>query len=121
MPRPEDFDILPDLHKLISSVARPDNRDAHLDQSQTPSQAKGDGEKLRVEDVPEQAATVRGKIHRARAAVMALPDMDRSLEDQQEEMADLEAHIARLKATLHGLGQPTNGRFDQDEDSSMTG
>jgi hypothetical protein len=50
---------------------------------------------------------------------MALPDVDRTCEDQEEEIEYLEARIARLKASLGELGRPAAGPEDGDE--SMTG
>jgi cell division septum initiation protein DivIVA len=50
---------------------------------------------------------------------MALPDVDRSCEDQEEEIEDLEARIARLKASLRELGRPV--AEVEDGDQSMTG
>jgi len=40
--------------------------------------------------------------------VLALPEMDRTCEDQQDELEDLEARIAGLKAALSELGRPTS-------------
>jgi cell division septum initiation protein DivIVA len=65
------------------------------------------------------ANDIRLKIHKARRAVMALPDVDRSCEDQEEEIEDLEARIARLKASLRELGRPVAEA--EDGDQSMTG
>lgn len=59
------------------------------------------------------------KIQKARRAVLALPDVDRTCEDQDEEIDDLEARIARLKASLRELGRPV--AEPEDEDQSMTG
>jgi hypothetical protein len=50
---------------------------------------------------------------------MALPDVDRSCEDQEEEIEDLEARIAILKSSLKELGRPAAG--PEDGDQSMTG
>jgi cell division septum initiation protein DivIVA len=52
---------------------------------------------------------------------MNLPDIDRTCEDQEEEIEDLEARIARLKASLAELGRPTTQAEDGDGDQSMTG
>lgn len=50
-----------------------------------------------------------------------LPGIDRTCEDQEDEIEDLEMRIARLKASLRGLGQPTAQAEDGDGDQSMTG
>lgn len=55
--------------------------------------------------------------------MLALPEMDRTCEDQQDELEDLEARIAGLKAALSELGRPTSqAEHDHgDGDQSMTG
>lgn len=65
------------------------------------------------------ATEVKLKLQRARTAVMALPDIDRTCEDQQDEIEYLEARIERLKASLQQLGQPA--READDGDQSMMG
>ena len=50
---------------------------------------------------------------------MALPDIDRSIEDQQDEIDFLEARIAKLKAALHELARPSQEA--EDGDQTMTG
>ena len=37
-------------------------------------------------------------------AVLGLPDVDRTCEEQQEEIDELEERVARLKGILKGLG-----------------
>jgi hypothetical protein len=49
---------------------------------------------------------------------MALPDIDRSCEDQQDEIEYLEARIASQKAALQGLGRLA---VEENGDHSMTG
>lgn len=66
--------------------------------------------------------------------MLALPDIDRTCEDQQEEIDDLEERIASMKKVLRGLGQPFNEptpagdvshskveEMDEDNDMSMVG
>jgi hypothetical protein len=62
---------------------------------------------------------VKLKLQRARTAVMALADIDRTCEDQQDEIEYREARIEKLKAALQQLGQPV--RDAEDGDQSMTG
>ncbi|KAH8727088.1 hypothetical protein GQ44DRAFT_704505 [Phaeosphaeriaceae sp. PMI808] len=58
-------------------------------------------------------------MQKARRAVLALPDVDRTCEDQEEEIEYLEASITRLKASLRELAQPPTDLEDQDQ--SMVG
>jgi hypothetical protein len=110
LPSPATFDILPDLHKLLKRL---------LDTAPTPAPAQvGADGPLEIQHVATAATEIRLKIQRAQRAVMALPEIDRTCEDQEEEIEDLEARIARLKASLRELGRPTD---TADEDQRMTG
>lgn len=111
LPTPTTFDILPDLHKLLKRLL--DTAPAPV-----PSQSASDGP-LEIQHVATAASDVRLKLQRAQRAVMALPEIDRTCEDQEEEIEDLEARIARLKASLRELGRPTETA--EDADQRMTG
>lgn len=115
LPYPATFDVLPDLHKLLSRLINTSAQPpAH---TPTPNEPSGDGP-LEIQHLATAATALKLKISKARRAVMALPDMDRTCEDQQEEIEYLEARIARQKAALQGLGQP---EAEADGDHSMTG
>ncbi|KAJ4984088.1 hypothetical protein SVAN01_10444 [Stagonosporopsis vannaccii] len=107
LPPPTAFDILPDLHQLLKRL---------LDTAPTsaPSQSAADGP-LEIQHVATAATDVRLKIQKAQRAVMALPEIDRTCEDQEEEIEDLEARIVRLKASLRELGRPTETTDDGDQ------
>lgn len=111
LPPPTTFDILPDLHKLLKRL---------VDTASTPVSAQtGVDSSLEIQHVAIAAADIRLKIQRAQRAVMALPEIDRTCEDQEEEIEDLELRIARLKASLQELGRPTDNTEDRDQ--RMTG
>jgi hypothetical protein len=116
IPPPSTFDILPDLHKLLKRLLEAPTQPPAA--TPTPAQLSADGP-LEIQHVATAANDVRLKIQKARRAVMALPDVDRTCEDQEEEIEHLEARIARLKASLGELGRPVTGPEDRDE--SMTG
>lgn len=111
MPPPADFDFLPDLHRLLTRLTAPPSLPAA-----TPSQQTNDKDgPLEIQQLTAEANAIRRKILLARDKVMPLPDMDRTIEDQDEEIKHLEARITRLKTMLQALGQ------GQAEDTSMTG
>lgn len=111
LPPPTTFDILPDLHKLLKRLL-------DTSPSPAPAQAGADGP-LEIQHVATAATDIRLKIQRAQRAVMAVPEIDRTCEDQEEEIEDLEARIARLKASLRELGRSTDAADDGDQ--RMTG
>lgn len=111
LPPPTTFDILPDLHSLLKRLIDPAPPSAS-------TQPGADGP-LEIQHVATAATDVRLKLQRARRAVLALPEIDRTCEDQEEELEDLEARIARLKASLRELGRPAGAADDGDQ--RMTG
>ncbi|KAJ4338005.1 hypothetical protein N0V95_008178 [Ascochyta clinopodiicola] len=113
LPPPTTFDILPDLHKLLKRLL-----DTAPAPAPTQTSAGADGP-LDIQHVATAATDIRLKMQRAQRAVMALPELDRTCEDQEEEIEDLEARIARLKASLRELGRPTDTAEDRDQ--RMTG
>lgn len=113
LPPPTTFDVLPDLHNLLKRLIDPTPTPA-------PTQLGADGP-LEIQHVATAATDVRLKLQRARRAVLALPEIDRTCEDQAEEIEDLEARIARLKASLRELGRPTGTAADDEGDQRMTG
>lgn len=115
IPPPSTFDVLPDLHKLLKRLLETPAQPAA---TPTPAQLSVDGP-LEVQHVATAANDIRLKIQKARRAVMILPDVDRTCEDQDEEIEDLKARIAHLKASLKELGRPVADT--EDGDQSMTG
>ncbi|KAJ5493027.1 hypothetical protein N7539_001773 [Penicillium diatomitis] len=59
---------------------------------------------LNVKDLPTATSSVKVRIQKARAVVEALPDVDRSVEEQQAEITELEDRIARLHAVISDFG-----------------
>lgn len=116
LPPPSTFDILPDLHKLLKRLLETPTQAPAA--TPTPAQLSADGP-LEIQHVATAANDIKLKIQKARKAVMALPDIDRTCEDQEDEIEDLEARIARLKASLQELSRPANEGDDGDQ--SMTG
>ncbi|CAO2656114.1 Nn.00g049170.m01.CDS01 [Neocucurbitaria sp. VM-36] len=118
LPPPSTFDVLPDLHKLLKRLLETSAQPP----AATPSSAQppADGP-LDIQHVASAANDIRLKIQKARRAVLALPDIDRTCEDQEDEIEDLEARIARLKASLRELGRPSTEPEEGDGDQSMTG
>lgn len=122
LPPPSTFDVLPDLHKILSRLLQVSPPAPNPGGAATPGQPSADGP-LEIEQVASATAEVKLKLQRAQKAVMALPDIERTCEDQQDEIAHLEARIESLRASLRRLGQPTADQPDgqDDGDQSMTG
>jgi hypothetical protein len=116
LPAPSTFDVLPDLHKLLKRLL--DTALQPPAATPTSSQSAADGP-LEIQHVATAANEIRLKIQKARRAVVALPEVDRTWEDQEEEIEELEARITKMKASLRELGRPSADA--EDADQSMTG
>ncbi|KAJ5661318.1 uncharacterized protein N7484_000690 [Penicillium longicatenatum] len=59
---------------------------------------------LDVKDLPTQTSSVKIRIQKARAVVEGLPDVQRSVDEQQREIAELEDRVARLRSVIADFG-----------------
>jgi hypothetical protein len=57
-----------------------------------------------VKDLPTQTSSVKIRIQKARAVVEGLPDVQRSVDEQQREIAELEDRVARLRSVIADFG-----------------
>lgn len=122
-PSPQTFDIIPPLHglllRLLSSTATGPSDgtrvgEPNLSQSQDQQQpvpahsetaALGNAPPpLDVKDLPTEASSVKIRIQKAQAVVEGLPDVHRSVEDQEQEIGELEGRIAKLKSAISDFG-----------------
>ncbi|OAX78356.1 hypothetical protein ACJ72_07338 [Emergomyces africanus] len=56
-----------------------------------------------------EASAVKIRVQKAKAAVEALPDMERGVAEQEEEIADLEERIERLRGVIREFGRRSKG------------
>ncbi|SMR60415.1 unnamed protein product [Zymoseptoria tritici ST99CH_1E4] len=116
LPPPGTFDILPTLHELLSRVALqqtdPNLQTANSNLSDSvPEGTSYIGlSPLAPKDLPTAVLEVKAKIRAALRAVEGLPDVERSLEEQDEEIAELEERIRRQRIVLSGLQDVKDGK-----------
>jgi len=83
------------------------------------------GPPLDLKDLPAQVYPIKQKLVKAREAVSGLPDIERSVEEQDAEIRDLERTAALLKSRLSKLGSiaqgKKNGKEEGDGDVVMQG
>ncbi len=60
---------------------------------------------MEVKDLPTLTYAIKQKIVRAKAAVQSLPDIERSIAEQEEEMRVLEGRVRGLRGRLGELGE----------------
>ena len=98
------FDIVPEVHELLSRLLP-----ATANPTDPTVTAYTDQQPLEIQHLANEASAVRIKIQKARAAVKELPDMDRTIEEQEAEMKELEERIGRQRAMLAGLAEKKDG------------
>lgn len=59
---------------------------------------------LDVKNLPTETSSVKIRIQKARTVVEGLPDVHRTVDDQQKEIAELENHIGRLRSIISDFG-----------------
>ena len=70
---------------------------------------------LEPKDLPTEVLQIKAKIRRALKELEKLPDMERSVEEQQEEIDELETRIGRQREMVRRLGEAAKemeGRVD---------
>ncbi|KAL2211042.1 hypothetical protein CC79DRAFT_1366415 [Sarocladium strictum] len=107
---PDTLDALTSLAHDLARVR------AGLLQNPDQQPSPGDNKQpLAIKDVPGATDAIKHKIQRARAAVKALPDMERGVEEQEREVKELEGRIERQRAVLRGLRERGEGRDDDEK------
>lgn len=75
---------------------------------------------LTLKDIPLATDSLKHKIQKARAEARALPDVDRSIEEQEEEMRELDEKIEKQKEVLKMLAELGKGVRDTRENKMET-
>ncbi|EEH36993.1 hypothetical protein PAAG_07411 [Paracoccidioides lutzii Pb01] len=132
-PPPQTFDIIPPLHDLLLRLAsNPSNQ--HQQQAEAgggsgvgpppppapPHSANATATRSTAIDTTavafldpkvllSEASGVKIRIQKAKAALEGLPDMQRGVEEQEEEIAELEESIERLREVIGEFGRRSRG------------
>lgn len=111
-PPPQTFDILPSLHALLDQLLSASEK--------TETGVDGTGESGGGAAAPRagssagsldpkllitEASAVKIRVQKARAAVDGLSDVERSVEEQEKEIKELEGKIEKLKALIRDFGE----------------
>lgn len=119
LPPPQTFDILSPLHELLARIEHVSTQGDIL-----PTSEDGNGEgigtryqnqpPLEPKDLPGEILPLKAKIRKVLRELEKLPDMDRSVEEQREEIAELEERRRRqleMIGKLAGVAEGLNGRL----------
>jgi RNA polymerase II transcription mediator complex subunit 9 len=97
-PSPQTFDILPEIDALVSRLHLPTSTTTDPITSQPINS-------LSLKDLPTTIVPIKLKIQKARAAVQALPDVGRTVEEQQREIRALEKRNESLRKRVQELAE----------------
>jgi hypothetical protein len=111
------IDVLPVLSSLLSRLQVPQNQTGASTagsppgptSSATPSQLVSSTGPLTIKDIPAATDGLKHRLQKARVAVKELPDLNRSLKEQEEEIRELEDKITRQREVLKSLSIGRNG------------
>ncbi|KAI5467068.1 RNA polymerase II transcription mediator complex subunit 9-domain-containing protein [Mariannaea sp. PMI_226] len=114
---PDTLDALSELSLVLAKVRAGIQSSSGITTEPAPGDGVGapGGPTLTFKEVPGATDGLKHKLQRARAQVRALPDMDRTIADQNEEIADLEARIQRQRELLQRLRDEASGRVGREE------
>ena len=109
LPPPSTYDILPPLHTILSRLLLPSSQTSSQP-STSPQAAISPATSqnaittpLSPKDLTTAASAVKNKIQKARVVTSGLPDMERTVEQQEEEINELEEEVERLTGVLRGI------------------
>jgi hypothetical protein len=107
---PDSIDTLPVLSALLSrlettsaNATTASTAGSPPAATPTPSQLVSGTGPLRIKDIPAGTDELKHKLQKARAQVKELPDIHRSVADQEQEIRELEERITRQRSVLEGL------------------
>jgi hypothetical protein len=106
-PSPQTFDIVPEIYALVSRLQLPTS-------TTTDSTTSQPIDSLSLKDLPAAAVPIKLKIQKARSAVQSLPDVGRTVEEQEREIKALEKRNESLRKRvqeLAGLARQARGEI----------
>jgi small-conductance mechanosensitive channel len=100
----DSIDTLPVLSALLSRLQNPSNTSstAASPPAASPSQIAS-GSVLTIKDIATATDELKHKLQKARVQVKELPDMQRSVPEQEQEIRELQERIRKQREVLEGL------------------
>jgi hypothetical protein len=100
---PDSIDTLPILSAILSRLQNPAATTSSTSPPSTSPSQLASGGSLAVKDIPAATDELKHKLQKARAQVKGLPDIDRTLAEQEEEIRELEGKIGKQRGVLEEL------------------
>jgi hypothetical protein len=111
LPPPQTFDILPPLHELLARIDHASNDPMQAATSEDDVVTYSELPPLEPKDLPNEVIAIKSRIRRALRELEKLPDMDRSVEDQEAEIKKLEQKAGKQKEVLQKLGDVARSKM----------
>lgn len=112
---PDTLDALTELSIVLAKVRAGIQSSTGITTGATPGGPSSSGQTLSFKDVPGATDGLKHKLQRARTQVRALPDMERTIAEQEEEIEDLERRIRDQRALLQRLRDGAGVKEGKDE------
>jgi len=104
LPPASTFDFIPPLHEMVSRVlAESANPSTASVVPETSASMYSNQQGLAISQLAAEVSTIKDRLRKARAALVALPDLDQDLEEQEQEMQELRARIDMQKQVLRRM------------------
>ncbi|KAI9743334.1 MAG: hypothetical protein M1818_003180 [Claussenomyces sp. TS43310] len=123
---PSTLDTLPILTSILSRLQTGLNNPANALLSSSPQNGQSQPSSidkspfstaaLTTKDIPTATDDLKHGIRKAKSQIAQLPDMDRSIAEQEEEIREIEARIAEQKMVLQRLGELGKGVTRKDQE-----
>jgi hypothetical protein len=101
----DSVDTLPVLSAVLSRLQNLSTLPTASPPTPSPTQAASGTGPLTIKDVPVATDQLKHQLQRARAQVKELPDIERSIAEQDEEIRELEERIAKQRDVLETMRQ----------------
>ncbi len=108
LPPPSTFDILPPLHGILSRLLLPPPQlPAGVAPATSPAadSSTASSDYLAPKYLGTATSEVKNKIQKARVAVQGMPDMERTVREQDVEIEELVSEVERLRSVITGLAE----------------
>jgi len=121
---PDALDVIPVLSTILSRLQPPGAITAASPAAASPAHIASGTGPLSTKDIPAATDGLKHKLQKARAVVRELPDIERSVGEQEIEIAELQARIREQKEVLEGLrrvGEEAVKQRAEEEEGKMEG
>ncbi|KAH9819377.1 RNA polymerase II transcription mediator complex subunit 9 [Teratosphaeria destructans] len=103
LPAPELFDILPQLHEILARIDHtPADGEQESDDDLGAQYHKQSP--LDPKDLPAAILPLKAQMRKAMKEIERLPDIDRSVEEQDEEIRELEERLKKQQEMVRKMG-----------------